>query len=212
MGPPMPPVDARPTLQLDASRASSACRPANPRAGYPARPDPGGSRRRARSRGAAALRGARRSAARSPRPATGGAASSARRMPMKPSTRSKWSKASRMTATSPVPTSPASMAAFRPRTRSNSTPSAARRVHVGQQRARRTRSRAAATRSAIAGCAPAAVTRVEPRQEVHQPLERFVALRQRRHRELQLLAVVHREQQVAQRRRRGGPARAGPGR
>src|SRR6478752_5002942 len=43
--------------------------------------------------------------------------------------------------------------------------------------------------------------RVQPREEVGQPLERFLRLRHRRPRELQLLAVMDAEIQVAQRRR-----------
>ena len=75
-------------------------------------------------------------------------------------------------------------------------------------RRRRTPLAPASTRAADARMrAVAAVTRVEPREKVGQPLERLLGLRQAAPGEIQLLAVVRREQQIAHRRRAEASAR-----
>ena len=106
----------------------------------------------------------------------------------------------RTAAASPAPSSPASIAEFSARTRSNITPMPAAVFRSAAMCPRNAVARLREPRRDLIVLRPGG-QRVEPRQEIGQPLERLLGLRHRGPRELQLLAVVHAEIQVAQRRR-----------
>ncbi len=100
----------------------------------------------------------------------------------------------------PALSSPASIDEFSARTRSNITPMPAAVFRSAAMCAAESVARFREPRRDLIVLRPGG-QRVEPRQEVGQPLERLLGLRHRGPRELQLLPVVHAEIQVAQRRR-----------
>ena len=146
-------------------------------------------------------------AARSPSTGTGGVSSSARRSDRTPSTRSKCSNAGedrRHVAR------PDLLGVDR----------GVQRAHQVEHRAQRRRGvevvahrlvecvRASSTRAATSGCAAPARDASRRGQEIGQPAQRLFGLLQARPGEVELLAVVRREQQVAQRRRPEAACRA----
>ena len=134
---------------------------------------------------------------------TGGCASSARRRLTTPSTRSKSSNASLTTGdVAACRSAPASIAELSVAHQLEDRAERRRGVQIVLHRLGERLLRAAATRAVDARDAmPSRVTRVEPRQEVGQPLQRLLGAGQAVPGEVQLLAVVRRQQQVAHRRR-----------
>ena len=158
-----------------ATSASSACPRARPRAGRRGRRATRGWRRPPRSR-AAAARALRSSISCSiSSTGTGGCASSARRRLTTPSTRSMLSMASRHARRRPRPTPAcASMAAFTSRTRSKiaaSAPAVLRSLSMRRVERRRAPSPPSPSRGLTASpsATPSPVSRLQPRQEVHDP-------------------------------------------
>ena len=101
---------------------------------------------------------------------------------------------------SQAPSSPASMAEFSARTRSNITPMAAALLTSCLDVRGKPSTALPASASRSRGWAPA-WQRIKAREKIRESLQRFLGLRHRGPRELELLPVVHAEIQVAQRRR-----------